>query len=197
MSEYWIEEDIRPGLHRDFDRLLIDDLEPIISVLKQKGIISWHFLRENSDWRGSQNIRHIRLRFKVKNLRHLKKIRRFLKRELDSLQRNGVILDHYVGKHGKPVRRYQDYYKGESGGFDEQVPNPNGWNLVQKFMEIGSEIALLLIKGRMGRIQLAPDFNFYKISHLFPNQCRHYPFIPSIRNWPQSWIVYDVINPSP
>ena len=66
MSEYWVEENIRPRSHQDSDRLLIDDLEPIINVLKQKGIISWHFLREDSNWRGSQNIRHIRLRFRAK-----------------------------------------------------------------------------------------------------------------------------------
>lgn len=202
MSEYWVEENIRPLSHRDSDRLLIEDLEPIVNALKQKGIISWHFLREGEGWKGSQNVKHIRLRFKADNLQHLKKIRRFLKRKLDILQQNGVIVDHYVGKHGKPVRRYRDYYQGESRDFDEQVTNPKGWNLVEGCMEIGSEMALLLIKGRMNRIQLGPKYNFYKISHLFPNQCRHYPFIPLQfplyrQNWSPNWVIYDVANPSP
>lgn len=194
MPEYWVEENIKPLSHQDSDRLLIDDLETIVNALKQKGVISWHFLREGSSWRGSQNIKHIRLRFKANNLRHLKKIRRLLKKKLDILQQNGIIIDHYVGIHGKPVRLYKDYYKGgASEAFDEQVPNPKGWSLVEKFLEIGSELALLLIKGRMNRVQLDRDFTFYKISHLFPNQCRHYPHLLSIPNW----IAYNVANPSP
>lgn len=115
--------------------------------------------------------------------------------------RNGVIVDHYVGKHGNPVRRYRDYYKGgASEAFDEQVPNPKGWSLVEKFLEVGSELALLLIKGRMNRVQLARDYNFPKISHLFPNQCRHYPML--VRMQTQSGqsvnlMAYDPANPTP
>jgi len=197
MSEYWVEENIRPVSHRDLDRLLIQDLEPVVHALKQKGILSWHFLREDDGWKASQNVRHVRLRIEVTDLNSLKKIRIFLKRRLDALQQNNVILDHYVGNHGMPVRKYQNYYKGESAGFDEQVAHPKGWLLVKKYMEVGSEIALLLIKGRMNLVQLGPIYEFYKISHLFPNQCRHYPFVPKIQNWPSSWIVYDVVNPSP
>lgn len=199
MPEYWVEENINPLSHQASDRLLIDDLEPIVNTLKQKGAISWHFLREDQNWKGTQNVQHIRLRFKASNLKHLKKIRRLLKRKLDILQQNRVIVDHYVGKHGKPVWRYRDYYQGESGGFDEQATNSKGWSFVERHLEIGSEMALLLIKGRMNRVQLGRDYTFYKISHLFPNQCRHYPFTlrtpPPI--WPPNWIAYDIANPSP
>ena len=194
MTEYWVEENIRPVSHQDSDRLLIEDLEPVVYALKQRGTISWHFLREDRNWRGSQNIQHIRLRFKVDSLNQLKKIRRLLKRRLDILQQNGVLIEHYVGRHGKPVRRYRDYYQGgASEAFDEQVSNPKGWSLVEKFLEIGSELALLLIKGRMNRVQLGHDYTFYKISHLFPNQCRHYPHPTRTPNW----IAYNIANPSP
>lgn len=201
MSEYWVEEDIRPLSHQDSDRLLIEDIEPIIDALKKKGILSWHFLREDDNWRGSQNIRHIRLRFKAKNLKDLKKIRLFLKKKLDILQQNGIIIEHYVGIHGVPVRFYKDYYKGgASEAFDEQAPNPKGWSLVEKSLEIGSEMALLLINGRMNRIQLGREYGFYKISHLFPNQCRHYPMPKTGRSYTGqivTLIAYDPVNPAP
>lgn len=194
MSEYWVEENIRPLSHQDSDRLLIDDIEPIVSVLKQKGIVSWHFLRENSSWRGNQNLQHVRLRFRAKDLVHLKRIRGILKSELDSLQQNGLIRDHYVGCQGNPVRWYSKYYQGESGEFDEQVPNPQGWSLVQKYLEVGSEMALLLIRGRLNRIRLGSNYVF-DMSHYFPNQCRHYRHLITIDGW--SLVAYDPINPSP
>lgn len=200
MTEFWVEEDIRPISHQDSDRLLIDDIEPIVEALKKRGIISWHFLREGDGWRETQSVSHIRLRFKAEDSAHLKKIRRHLKRKLDVLQQNGTILDHYVGIHGKPLRFYKDYYKGgASEAFDEQMPNPKGWRLVEKFLELGSELALLLIKGRMNRVQLGREFGFYKISHLFPNQCRHYPMSVAAQTQGgriMNLICYDPINPS-
>jgi len=201
VTAWWVEEDIRPISHQDSDRLLIDDITPCVEALKQKGIISWHFLRERDGWRETQAVRHIRLRFRAKNLKHLKKIRRDLKKKLDALQQNGTILDHYVGIHGKPVRLYKDYYQGgASEAFDEQTPNPEGWYLVEKFLEEGSDLALLLIKGRMNRVQLGREFTFPKISHLFPNQCRHYPMQVTAQTQngrTMNLIGYDPINPSP
>jgi hypothetical protein len=46
MPAYWVEENVRPISNQDFDRFLIDDIVPIVNVLKQRGIVSWHFLRE-------------------------------------------------------------------------------------------------------------------------------------------------------
>jgi len=201
MTEFWVEENIRPTSHQDSDRLLIDDIEPIVEALKQKGIISWHFLREGDGWRETQSVSHIRLRFKTEDLEHLKKTRKYLKKKLDLLQQNRMIVEHYVGIHGKPVKLYKDYYKGgASEAFDEQMPNPKGWFLIEKFLEFGSELALLLIKGRMNRIQLGREFAFYKIAHLFPNQCRHYPMSLTAQTQSGSilnLIGYDPINPSP
>lgn len=140
------------------------------------------------------------MRFKATNLAHLKRIRIFLKRKLDLLQQNGAIVDHYVGRHGKPVRLYRDYYRGgESEAFDEQTPNPKGWRLVEKLLEAGSECALLLIEGRMNRVQLGREYGFYKISHLFPNQCGHYPMPIRLQtqSGPVDLIAYDHITPSP
>lgn len=201
MTEFWVEEDIQPISHQDSDRLLIEDIERVVDALKRKGIVSWHFLREDSGWRQTQNVRHIRLRFKAENLEHLKRIRRYLKKKLDNSQQNGLIVDHYVGRHGTPVRFYRDYYKGgASENFDEQVPNPIGWNLVEHSLEIGSEMALLLIKGRLNRLQLGTSFNFGKISHLIPNQFRHYYYtIPpyTLNGQPMTLIAYDADNPTP
>jgi len=77
MSDDWLEENVRPLSHEDSDRLLIEDLEPVVNKLKEKGAVSWHFLRESENWRGHQRIRHIRLRFKTKILEHLKKLRSY------------------------------------------------------------------------------------------------------------------------
>lgn len=199
MPEFWVEENIRP-INRQgttIDQLLVNDIKPIVDYLKQKNILSWHFFREDSGWQGgSQNIRHLRVRFEATDLAHLKRIRMTLKKKLDDLQNNNRILDHYVGKHGRPVRLYRNYYSGENIGYDEQNIDPKGWYLVKQSLNIGSEIALLLIKGRLGNVQLGTDYTFGKISHLFPNQCRHYPFIPRAPNWPRDWIVYDTNNPN-
>lgn len=197
MTEYWVEENIRPVSLEASDTFLINDIEPIVNALKQEGIVSWHYLREGDGWRTDQAIKHIRLRFKANSLEHLKKIRRILKRKLDALQGNQAIADHYVGRHGKPVKRYKDYYQGENSGFDEQTANPEGWSLVEKYLEIGSEMALLLIKGRIRRLQLGPEYGFYKISHCFPNQCRHYPHLVVIQtqSGPRNWIAYDPETP--
>jgi hypothetical protein len=201
MPEYWVEENVRPTSHQDSDRLLIDDIEPIVRTLKHSGIVSWHFLREGDGWRENQHVSHIRLRFEAEDLRHLKRIRRFLKRKLDILQQNRAIIDHYVGIHGKPVKFYKDYYKGGSSeAFDEQRPNPTGWCLVKKFLEVGSELALLLINGRMNRVQLGREYEFNKISHLFPNQCRHYPMPIQVQMQSgqlANLIAYDPANPTP
>lgn len=197
MTEFWVEENIQPLTHQDSDRLLIDYLEPIINKEKRKGIISWHFLREGDGWKVNQPTPHIRLRLQAKDLAHQKRTRRSLKRKLDLLQLNQQIIDHYVGSHGRPVKKFAEYYSGEQAGFDEHVQNPLGWQNVKKMLEAGSELALVLIKGRMNRVQLGNAFDFYKIAHLFPNQCRHYPFFPPVQNWPQNWIAYDCQNPSP
>ena len=195
MTEYWVEEDIRPVSHEDSDRLLIENLEPIVDALKQEGIISWHFLREDDNWRGTEKVLHIRLRFKVNDLEQLKKIEGVLKRELDTLQQNRAIIDHYVGSHGNPVGRHEDYYQGENAVFDEHAENPKGWSFVERYLEIGSEMALLLIKGRLGRIQLGSEYGFYKISHCFPNQCRHYPARVTINGDP-NWVAYNIAEPT-
>jgi len=165
MTEYWVEEDIRPVSHGDSDRLLIENIEPIVDALKKEGIASWHFLRECDNWRGAEDVLHIRLRFKANDSEQLKKIEGILKKELDALQQNGAIVDHYVGSHGNPVERHEEYYQGENAGFDEHAENPKGWSLFERYLEVGSEMALLLIKGRLGRIQLGPNYGFDKISH--------------------------------
>jgi len=56
--------------------------------------VYWHFLREADNWRGSQNVKHIRLRFKAENLNHLKKIRRYL----DSTEKKEIpgVLDIHL-----------------------------------------------------------------------------------------------------
>ena len=83
MTEYWVEENIRPASNTDLDRLLIDDIEPIVNALKTSGIISWHYLREDEGWKVTQTVRHVRLRRRLSNLQQLKSARLFLKRRLD------------------------------------------------------------------------------------------------------------------
>lgn len=59
-------------------------------------------------------------------------------------------------------------YPGEAENF-----GPDGWEIVQKFFEYGSRVALYLIEHRQQRISLPRDFNESKLVHCFLNQSLH------------------------
>lgn len=167
----WVEENIRPNTPNDMDRVLFDHIRPIVDYLKQQGwLITWHFLRESRNWRGRGNqppfVLHIRFRVKTTEA-ELQNVRNYLNNELNALQQNGRIADHYRGNHGTPN---QDY-GGESGNFDEVAQNPQGWNIVQKWLEAGSEIELIFLKNRFQGVQLGPRFKLPDLLHFFGNQC--------------------------
>jgi len=172
MPEFWIEENIRPNTPNDMDRVLFYHIKRIVNYLKQQGwLITWHFLRESTNWRGCgtqpPHIPHIRFRVKTREA-NLQNVRNYIKNELDKLQQIGEIADHYRGNHGTPNRDYC----GESNNFDESgVTNPEGWIVAQKWLEAGSELELILLKSRFQGIQLGPRFNLLNFLHFTGNQC--------------------------
>lgn len=185
--EYWIEENIQPAIERSRDEIILDVVKPLSLEAKKRGALSWHFLREPDNWKGQGakgKVNHIRFRVRVRDDEDQNSMADYIKNELDVFQAKGLILDHYLGSHGTP----KQWYIGEASDFDENDTNPNGWIFVQKFLEVGSEIAILLIEGRSGKTTLGSQFNFHKIHHCFGNQSAHFPrsvSVPSGLLYPQ------------
>jgi hypothetical protein len=99
---------------------------------------------------------------------NLNQIRNWLTTVLDGLQHAGMITDHYRGNHGNPTQDYQ----GESANFDEAGTSlPQGWNAVQRWLQAGSEIELVLLRSVFRQSPLAPRFRLPDILHFFANQC--------------------------
>ncbi len=171
MSEFWLEANVKPCSPQDMDRVLVEHIGGIISDLRQEDLIQrWHFLRE-SNWRGQSQtqVDHIRLRLRAPNQTTLDRVKCRLTRKLDDLRSSGKISDFYYGCHGTPNHDYL----GEAGSFDEQREqrvNPKGWRVTQEWLQAGSEVALLIIEGRLCRIVLGKRFHFNDQIHFFCNQ---------------------------
>ena len=156
--EYWIEENIRPVNDADIDRVLFEDIRPLVNFMNQQGwVIHWHFLRESENWQGRGNqaplILHIRFRVRV-NEANLQAARTYLTTELDTLHTSSRIADHHRGNHATPNQEYA----GEAANFDENGANPQGWEITQKWLESGSEIELVLLKNRFQGAVLGSRF---------------------------------------
>lgn len=170
--EYWVEENIRPNVPNDLNRVLLEHVKPIVFFLKlKKWIITWHFLLETPNWRGEEGIGalHIRLRVRANSSYNIRKTRKWLKKVLDGLQNNGRIADHYAGKHGTP----NQYYRGEKRDYNQRgkTLHRNGWDVAQKWLESGSEIAFILLESRLLGVRLGPKFNIPYMLHLLADQC--------------------------
>jgi hypothetical protein len=96
----------------------------------------------------------------------LSQIKGILDAALSLAQQRGDISDYYYGNHGTPGQVYQ----GEAGGFDESGPSPTGWKVTQKWLEAGSELAILILQIRRGRITPGPRLHFNDEIHFFCNQ---------------------------
>lgn len=166
MVEYWVEENIRPVANGDFDRALFEHIRDLVNHMKgQNWIIHWHFLREGGSWRGNQQILHIRFRVRVLEA-NLQLARNYITSELDAIQTNVGIADHYRGNHGMPDQEYV----GEAANFDETNVSPEGWEVTQKWLEAGSEIELVLLKNRFEGIPLGRRFVLSDLLHFPANQ---------------------------
>ncbi len=182
--EYWIEENIRPNTPNDLDGVLLHHVKPIVFFLKlKKWVITWHFLIETPNWRGEQGpgVLHTRLRFRADSTVNIRKTRKWLKKVLDMLQNNGRIANHYTGNNGFP----NQYYRGEKRKFNQRgkVLHRNCWEATQKWLECGSEIALILLENRIQNVSLAPNFNIPYLLHLFANQCEKAEgYVPNTNN---------------
>lgn len=109
---------------------------------------------------------HIRLRVRAPDQQRLSQAQTILTTELNRLKQSNLIADHYPGSHGTPG----SVYAGEAGGFDENRTNPKGWRTTQAWLQAASEVALLIIEGRIGQLQLGGRFHFNDHIHFFCNQ---------------------------
>jgi hypothetical protein len=167
VPEYWVEENIRPTNPDQADSVLVQRIKPLIDDLKEQGIITWHFLREDSGWRGREKIPHIRLRVRARDKSQQLSLKCFLATKLDELQKLGEVLEHYWGNHGRPNEEYQ----GEPDNFDEEALSPEGWNITQRYFQACSEIAPLVIEAQLRNTHLGPRFNLCELVHFLPNPC--------------------------
>jgi len=167
VSEYWIEENIRPANPDQADSVLVQRIKPLIDDLKEQGIVTWHFLREGPGWRGRERIPHIRFRVRARDESQQRSLRCFLATKLDELQKLGEVLEHYRGNHGKP----NEEYKGEPDNFDEEALGPEGWDITQRYFQSCSEIALLVIEAQLRNMRLGPRFNLCELVHFLANPC--------------------------
>jgi len=184
-------KNIQPNAPNDIDRVLFEHIKPMVFFLKSKAwIVSWHFLREDINWRGRglapPRILHIRLRVRSTSVANIRKARRWLEQVLDGLQQIGKIAAHYSGKHGTPNR----YYKGERKNFNQRgrTLHRNGWKIAQKWLEIGSEIELIFLENRFRGVHLGPRFIMRDILHFFGNQCNKAHSIVQIGGQPYFFI---------
>jgi hypothetical protein len=169
MSEFWLEANIQPRSPQDADRVLVEHIKRIVTDLQQTNAVqTWHFLRENENWRGQSQllVPHIRFRVRAPDQPRLAQVQSQVTGELDALRSASEISDYYYGCHGTPN---QDYF-GEAGFFDEQRSNPEGWRITQDWLQAGSEVALLIIEGRLGRVGLSQKFHFNHQIHFVCDQ---------------------------
>jgi len=173
--EFWIEEDIRPLNDADYDRVLFEHVRQLATFVENHGwLIHWE--SENWQGRGIQQplVLHIRFRVRVKEA-NLQQAQTSLTTELDTLQRNRRIADHYRGNHGNP---HQDY-AGEATNFDESGANPEGWEIAQKWLEAGSNVEMMFLKSRFQGVILGPRFVLSDLLHFTANQCnRNHGMLP-------------------
>lgn len=169
MPEYRIEANIQPiVIQNNWEDPVVDILVPLVDGLRTKSLLEcWHYLREDDHWRGAQQPLHprIRGRFRARTANDLAMIKNLLNAALSQAQREGKISDFYYGAHGSPDQTYA----GEAPDFDEAGPNPRGWAFTQKWMEVSSDLSLLLLQVRRGRINPARQLHFYREIHFFCN----------------------------
>ena len=162
----WIEINIGIGNH---DReakveVLLRLVDPLVTRFKEiaREAYSWHYLWESVPWSST-----LRLRF-YGDEEAIGKIKQEFEKLWSSLRasRPDLFVDYCYGRHGECGKEYVG---------EEEEYGSEGWELVKKMLNFGSEIALELIKKHkdMGRSEkFKKPLNVYvdRYVHLFLNQ---------------------------
>lgn len=137
----WVEVNI--GVKEDIcamRKVLLDFVAPFVDEMRSK-FMSWHFLWEGKPWpevyrRGVT----LRLRFYGKD-ELIEGIRSEIEGRLKELEKNNpeLYLGHCFGRHGECGKDYE----GEAAEWGTEA-----WKLGVKFLNMGSEVALTLLKNK-------------------------------------------------
>lgn len=157
----WVEANI--GVTGNVDAMhevLLDFVIPFVGKMRNK-FTSWHFLWESKPWSIT-----LRLRFYGEE-DIVEKIKQEIENKLNELEKNRpeLYLGHCFGSHGDCGKDYE----GEAAEWGTEA-----WNLGIKFLNLGSEVALTLLKnkGKLGSSEeYKKSIEFYadRFVHCFLN----------------------------
>jgi len=166
----WVEVNI--GVNKDLKLLrtvLLEFVDPMIKEIHPK-IQSWHFLWESKPWSEDRQVGiTLRLRFYGED-NIIDKIKQEIEKKLAVLEKDKpeLYLGHCFGRHGECDKNYE----GEADNWGTEA-----WVLGIKFLNLGSEVALNLIKNqeKLGKSEeYRKPISFYadRYVHCFLNQLR-------------------------
>jgi len=159
LAERWYVAHIflKPDTYAQRDKVLVDTIEPIVERLEKAGLIeNFHFLFE-------PNL-EILFRVRLREDALLDSVKSIVADGLNSIANLCAKMD------------YEEGYAGEGDPKADWSFGTEGWELAQKFMDIGSRITLLTRNVAMGRKDISSGrldslFTPEKLVHLLLNQC--------------------------
>lgn len=162
----WIELNVGINRTNPDDKILMDTIKPILNQFK-KNINSWHFLWENKPWPKLKGKgKTLRVRFFGKN-KDIEKLKIFLDKKFQTLEKKEptYYFGHCFGRHGDCGNKYAG----------EDTWGTEAWKMGMKFLNLGSDFALELIKNKnkLGKTPIyLKDVSYYadRYCHLFLNQ---------------------------
>jgi Lantibiotic biosynthesis dehydratase C-term len=129
----WVETNILPSAGTQPEALLLDVVDPLIHDTLSGRIDSWHYFWEHDPI----ETRHLRLRV-LWIPGHGREGRGVLATYLDEAEAGGRLQRWYPGSHGVA----DEVYTGEAANYG----GPELWRITYKDWQVGSELALGLVK---------------------------------------------------
>lgn len=159
MAEQWFVPHIflKPEAYESRDTILLDTIKPAVEALwKEKLIQTFHFLFEPNY--------EILFRVRLNEDASMERVKGVISERLTLIESLCVKIDSDENYHGEGDPR-ADWSFGTEG-----------WRYMQKFLEYGSRITLLMREVKIGRKpitegRLNSQFNVGKLVHCFLNQC--------------------------
>jgi hypothetical protein len=146
-EEHWVEVNIEPKQCDKVEEIVKGPVRAILERVKETKI-SWHYLYEPS----------VRLRVRFKDAESKAKSKLILEEELNGSAWKDMIAEYAFGGHGEAGKEY-------SG--EQETYGDKGWEIMQRFLETGSEIGLYVLeKG----VEKPVEFYASRFSHCLLDQ---------------------------
>lgn len=156
--EWWVESNIIPIEYENIDELLLTRVKVLVDFFKNEKMIStWHFIRGYAPL----GVYHIRLRLRTFDKEKMNEIKEKINSFFDPLKEN-EIQRHYFGCDGVEGAEYE----GDEGDYGERC-----WEVIQKYLEYGSELTLEILERRP--LEKGDRFHVPRFFHMFANQLGH------------------------